>query len=484
VLFNSYLFIGAFLPLVLLGFAIASRLGRRAALVWLTAASLVFYGWSGPVFVPVLVASALGNYAVAALIGRMDSHPRRQAALLVGGVTADLAVLVGCKVLAPALPPGISFFTFTQIGYLLDCQASGGARRGLLDYGLLVGFFPHVIAGPIPTEREILPQLADPATWRLSPHNLAVGGGIFVIGLLKKTLLADPLGAAVAQGFGAPDSLALLAAWQAAVAWSLQLYFDFSGYSDMAIGLGRMFNLRYPVNFASPYKAQSVIDYWQRWHMTLTRFLMHRLYSPLTVMVLRRRRALGLPVDRKAQQSAGGFVTMLVLPLLATMALAGVWHGSGWTFVLFGLLHGGFLSVNHAWRIFRLGKRSAAVHAAVGRVALTYVCVLMGAVVFRAPSVGAALSMLGGMAGWHGIVLTAADPHSLLHAWRDGLWLAGLFAIVWFAPNTQQIMDQARPARLASGWQPTLPWAAAFGGAATLGLLSIGGTGEFVYFQF
>jgi D-alanyl-lipoteichoic acid acyltransferase DltB (MBOAT superfamily) len=482
VLFNSYLFILVFLPVVLTGFAGACRLGRRAALLWLTAASLVFYGWWAPGFVPLLVVSVLANFTVGEAIGSTAARPVLQSWLLAGGIAADLATLIACKALLPALPPGISFFTFTQIGALLDRQAEGGSGRGLLEYGLLVGFFPHVIAGPIPTGREILPQLANPATWRLSADNLAVGGGIFVIGLLKKTLLADPLGGVVTPGFAAPESLALPAAWQTALAWSLQLYFDFSGYSDMAIGLGRMFNLRYPMNFASPYKAQSVIDYWQRWHMTLTRFLMHRLFSPLTVLILRDRRDRGWPVDRRAQRSLRGFLTMLAMPLMVTMAIAGVWHGSGWTYLVFGLLHGGFLAANHAWRLYVPGKRSAALLPVIARVVLTYLCVLVGAVVFRASSVGTALTLLGGMLGLHGISLAAVDSRTLLRAVLNLAWLCSLFAIVWCGPNTQQIMTRTDGGRLV--WRQDLPWAVAFGCAATLGLLSIGGTGEFVYFQF
>ena len=475
-LFNSYLFLGGFLPVALCGFAVACRLGRRAALLWMIAVSGVFYAWWAPGFLPLLLASVAGNYAVAMAIGSSADRPVRQAWLLSGAIAADIAVLVGCKALAPVQPPGLSFFTFTQIACLLDWQAQGHPRRGLLEYGVLVGFFPHVIAGPIPLGREILPQLHDPATLRLSAHNLAIGGGIFVIGLLKKTLLAEPLGDIVARGFTAPETLTLLPAWQAALAWSLQLYFDFSGYSDMAIGLGRMFNLHYPVNFASPYKAQSIIDFWQRWHMTLTRFLMHRLYAPLTVLVLRWRRSRGWKVDRKAQQTIGGFTAMLAMPLLATMLLAGIWHGSGWTFLLFGMLHWVFLAINHAWRLFRTGRRSTAIPAVIGRVGLTYLCVLLGAVLFRSPSVAAAASLLGGMAGLHGVVLDAPTAHALFHAELAAAWLAGLFAIVWFAPNTQQIIE--------TSWRPSLPWALAFGCAATLGLLSLGGTGEFVYFQF
>jgi D-alanyl-lipoteichoic acid acyltransferase DltB (MBOAT superfamily) len=418
-----------------------------------------------------------------------------QPLLVACGVTANLAMLAWFKYGAAVLPPGISFFTFTQIGYLLDRRshptADGLADRcpSFLGYLLFVFFFPHVICGPILTGRDVLPVWDSPVR-RLSPQDVSAGLGLFVIGLLKKTLLADPLAPIVARGFTTPDTLTLLPAWHTALAWPLQLYFDFSGYSDMAIGLARLFGLRYPPNFASPYKAQSVIDYWQRWHMSLTRFLMQRLYSPMTVLVLRRRRERGLKVDRAAQQTPGGFAGMVAFPLLATMICAGAWHGSGWTFLAFGLLHGAFLTVNHAWRIFRPGRRSTAVSAAIFRVALTYVCVLIGAVVFRAPSIGAALDLIIGMSGAHGASVVPADSREATRAALNIAWLATLYGIIWLAPNSQQIMGEVPARRL--HWQPTLqptlqstlPWAVALGCAVTLGLLSIGGTGEFLYFRF
>jgi D-alanyl-lipoteichoic acid acyltransferase DltB (MBOAT superfamily) len=256
----------------------------------------------------------------------------------------------------------------------------------------------------------------------------------------------------------------------------------------MAIGLARLFNLRFPLNFNSPYQAQSVIDYWQRWHMTLTRWLMMYLYNPLALHISRRRAAHGLPIDRAARSTLRGFGTMVALPTVVTIGLAGVWHGSAFTFVVFGLLHGGYLCVNHAWRLLRPGPRSGARHAAVARVALTYGCVLVGSVMFRATSLADAGALLRGMLGLHGLSPAAPD----LRAVVDVLWLVMLYVIVWGAPNTQQIMRTYAPAlgRVAAGawprlvWQPTLPWAVAFGAAATLGLLSIGGTGEFLYYRF
>ena len=505
-LFNSYVFIAAFLPLTLCGFAFACRVGPRAPVLWLVAASLVFYGWWDLAFVPLLLASVGANYAASRLILHLAARKRLQNAVLAAAIGGNLATLFWCKYLAaalaflrvhgvagvaladPVLPLGISFFTFTQLGYLIDCRQGLAQERSLPHYALFVTFFPHLIAGPILHHREIMPQFADPAVWRLRAENIAVGSAIFVIGLLKKTLLADPLAPLAAAGYAQPAALTLFPAWQAALAYSLQLYFDFSGYSDMAIGLARTFNVRFPINFNSPYRAQSVIDYWQRWHMTLTRWLTLYLYNPLALRATRRWAARGRPLGRAARATPRGFAATVVVPTTITLVLAGVWHGSALTFVVFGLLHGVYLCVNHAWRLLRPGPRSAAMGAVVARVALTYGCVLLGSVFFRAPTLTAASAMLAGMLGLHGAPVVPMDAHITVRV----LWLAALYAIVWGAPNTQQIMRSYAPAlgRIVAGplprlaWQPTLPWAVAFGIATVLGLLSVGGTGEFLYYRF
>lgn len=503
-LFNSAIFIFAFLPAALTGCFAAARGSRAAAMLWLVAASLVFYGWWNPAFLTLLGASVGANYALSRAILANAARPRWQSWLLGAGVAGNLAMLVHYKYLAailgflrtqgmtdinfadPVLPLGISFFTFTQIGYLLDCRGGKAAARGPLDYALFVTFFPHLIAGPVLHHREIMPQFAAPAAFRPSAENIAIGIGFFTLGLLKKCLLADPLSAVVAPGYAHADSLALLGAWQVALSYSLQLYFDFSGYSDMAMGLARMFNLRFPVNFNSPYKARSVIDYWQRWHMTLTRYLNLYLYNPIALAILRRRAAHGLPADRAAQASPGGFAAMVAVPIFVTMGLAGVWHGAGATFLVFGLLHAAYLSLNHAWRILRPATAPArGASAVVWRVGLTYLAVLVGSVFFRAPSLGAALHMLAGMAGLHGAGFALpAGGKATLRALQDVLWLAALYAIVWGMPNSQQIMGQAKDGLARLTWRPSMPWAIGMGLAAGIGLLSIGGTGEFLYFQF
>jgi len=496
VLFHSYAFLCAFLPFTLAGLAWTARASGDLARLWLILCSLVFYRWWNPVFVPLLLGSVAGNFAVCRLILCLESGSRARTWVLAGGIGANLAALIWCKYLAawlagldgwfatgvvmddPLVPLGISFFTFTQIGALLDCAAGVEGRRRLLDYTLFVTFFPALIAGPIQTSRDTMHQIAERARWHLSAEDIAVGGGIFLIGLLKKTLLADPLAGTVASGFADPDALTLLAAWQVALSYSMQLYFDFSGYSDMAIGAARLCGLRYPLNFDSPYKARSIIDYWQRWHISLTRFFMATVHAPLTMAVMRWRRAHGLRLDRTAQRGAGGFASMILLPIGVTMALAGIWHGTGLTFLVFGLMHAGFLAVNHAWRIYRSGRQRAGLATTIGQVALTYGCVLVGSVVFRAPSMESALSLLGSMAGLHGWEAPDTTPRTMLEA----ATLVGLYGLVWLAPNTRQIMDTA-----GTGWwrwQPSVPWAVAFGCAASLGLLSLGGTAEFLYFRF
>jgi D-alanyl-lipoteichoic acid acyltransferase DltB (MBOAT superfamily) len=351
---------------------------------------------------------------------------------------------------------------------------------------LFVTFFPHLIAGPILHNRDIMPQFGDPRTYRLSLENVAVGSSIFAIGLAKKVVCADPLSEWVVSGYAHTTGIGWLSAWNLALCYSLQLYFDFSGYSDMAIGLARMMNVRFPQNFNSPYKAQNVIEYWQRWHITLTKFLTSYLYTPIAVATMRWRIKRRMKVNHLAQQTLGGFTSMIAAPMLITMALAGIWHGSGLTFLIFGLLHGLYLCVNHASRVFNPGRRSRRLHAAILRCLATYISVLVASVFFRAPSVSAAIDVLAGMAGTNGF--NGAPVFGLLH-WA---FLISLYAIVWLLPNTQQIMrryepvleDVDPPYPVILTWGPNLGSALAVGVAAAVGILALGGTTEFLYFQF
>lgn len=536
-LFNSYIFLFAFLPVALVGFHLLSRLGRRTAASWLILISVIFYGWWNPPFVVLLLASVGLNYLASEMIASTERRPTLQTACLTVVITLNLAVLIYYKYLASiihaaaglglidgsapdiVLPLGISFFTFTQIGYLVDISQGVAKDRGLLNYVLFVTFFPHLIAGPILHNREIMPQFGEPATYRFSGENLSVGLSIFVMGLVKKCLFADTIGTGVGQGFEAAAQLPLLAAWNVALCHSLQLYFDFSGYSDMAIGLARMFNVRFPLNFDSPYKAASIIDHWQRWHMTLSRYLALYLYNPIALAITRWRANRGLGISRTAQATPGGFAAMVMFPIMVTMGLAGIWHGAGLHYWIFGLLHGVYLTINHAFRIFRPSSLST---RRVGRlthgtkILLTYLAVLVASVFFRAPSVPSALSLLGGMTGLHGVDTLAIPSGLLARLGTAGsalvaqgrivdisaadfatdashvVWIVLLYVVVWGLPNTQQIMRRFAPAlgRVQPGpferivWQPSRGWAVAIGVAACVGVLAIGGTSEFLYFQF
>jgi alginate O-acetyltransferase complex protein AlgI len=534
-LFNSYSFVYMFLPVALAGYYLAVRFGRRPAIIWLALASLVFYGWWTPAFVPLLGISIAFNYAMSRLIGASAKRPRLQSQVLLSAVAANLGALIyykyaawliglidasqwfGMHMQGIVLPLGISFFTFTQIGYLIDCRDGIAKDHDLLDYVAFVTFFPHLIAGPILHNGEMMPQYANPATYRFDAVGFAVGLATFLIGMLKKCLLADPIGACVPIGYAHPADLSMVQAWQTVLSYSLQLYFDFSGYSDMAVGLALMFNLRFPRNFNSPYKATSVVDYWQRWHMTLTRYFTQYIYNPLAMAAMRRRVARRLPINRQAQMTVRGFTSMVGMPILVTIVLAGIWHGAGAQFIVFGLLHATYLIVNRACRI--VWPRPAAIgrSGVVWRVALTYSCVLIASVFFRAPSVSAALTMLGAVMGQHGSGFAVLLPQEIadqtsgiIHAfglqaqiqfvpWQvaaqsavNVAWIAGLYCIVWALPNTQQlfaayhpVLDEVEAPHIAwLCWRPNRLWAVALGMAASLAAISIGGTGEFLYFQF
>ena len=394
-LFNTPVFILGFLPVALAGFFLAGRIGPRWALGWLVAASLFFYGWWNPKFVLLLAGSILANYAIAQ---RMRQHAAR--AWLIGGISANLLMLGWFKYanffirgilgvqseLQIFLPLAISFFTFQQIMYLVESYRGERIDVGLLPYAGFVAFFPHLIAGPIVRPREIMPQLLAADMARPRADNLANGMTIFLLGLAKKLVLADMYARFADVGFAAAANgatLSFVEAWYAAAAYALQIYFDFSGYSDMAIGLARMLNVRFPLNFASPYKATNVAQFWRCWHITLSRFLRDYVYIPL-----------GGSRCSEARRNVN---------LMATMLLGGLWHGAAWNFVLWGGLHGLYLIVHRhcPWRM-----------ATIAGQMLTLLAVVVAWVPFRASSFPATLAMLRGMAGRNGIAL----PQMIVHA--------------------------------------------------------------------
>ena len=444
------------------------------------------------------------------LVGWQKGSPHRGKVLFVG-VAANLSVLFYYKYLFPLLdffhahgwanfdagsvilPIGISFYTFTQIGYLVDCRQDLVRERNLLDYTLFVTFFPHLIAGPILHHREIMPQFANDATFRLRAENIGVGLTLFTVGLAKKVLLADSIAPWVDAGFADLQHIALFSAWSVAVAYSMQLYFDFSGYSDMAIGLGIMFAIRMPLNFNSPYRSMSIIAFWQRWHMTLTRYATLLVYNPLSLRVARFRQRKGWPQGRRAALTGPGFATTIAFPTIATTVLVGVWHGAGLQFVLYGILHGAYLCANHAWRLFFKPfvappvLKAPALYSILWRGMLTYGAVLIAMTLFRARSVSDAISLVSGMCGIHGAGLPLAGTVYV----HTGFVL--FLAVIAFGfPNIYQILGRwspalnavkALPARLPT-WQPTWANAAAFGVLLAVAVLYSQRAVRFLYFQF
>ncbi len=520
-LFNSNVFLCAFLPLTIAGYyLLAHASGAYAARVWLCLASFFFYGWWNAAFLLLLTASIGFNYALSVFLEPdADSRSRGRGWLLAGGIAANLLLLFYYKYLFPLLgflhhggwlradfgsvilPLGISFFTFTQIGYLVDCRQGLVRERGWINYLLFVTFFPHLIAGPILHHREIMPQFADDATYRFKPDNLAAGLTLFAFGLAKKVLLADAIAPWAEIGFAHPAQLPFAQAWSVALAYSMQLYFDFSGYSDMALGIGIMFGIKLPLNFNSPYKAASIIDYWQRWHMTLTRYLTLLLYNPISLWVARRRQQRGLPSGREAATSVLGFSSMVIFPTMTTMTLMGIWHGAGPKFVLYGILNGVYLCVNHAWRSLRAKPLKPQppppllhVWSLFWPVALTYLAVVAGQILFRADSTRDAVSMLAGMSGMHRGPVAPLSLHesSYLGFTQHSLLGLGLLLIAFGAPNVYQIMGPSSPAltrvKLDAGrwptWRTSLPWALLVVALLFACAAHFDAPARFLYFQF
>ncbi|RRJ31304.1 MBOAT family O-acyltransferase [Pandoraea apista] len=524
-LFNSYLFLLLFLPVALAGHYISGAINLRLAAFWLCLTSFVFYGWWNPQFVVLLAISIAFNYAISQGVLRNAGRVRVQNAIVALGVGVDLAVLFHYKYFAAllgflhdlglthstidtlVLPLGISFFTFTQIGYLLDCRSGLVKERSLLSYVLFVTFFPHLIAGPILHHKEMMPQFAQRENYRFKAENLSIGGILFVIGLAKKVLLADAIAPYADAGFASPGDLQFWGAWGTSLCYALQVYFDFSGYSDMALGLAKMFGIRFPLNFNSPYKATSVIDFWARWHITLTRYLTAYLYYPVAMAISRRRSERGLPGGSEAARTPSGFLSTIVVPTVFTMGLAGVWHGAGFQFLVFGLLHAAYLSINHGWRIFVVGRKPASrkVHwpSHIASVALTFVAVLVAQAFFRANGVHDALSLLGGMVGLRGVEawpsLSYLDGTSLGDGWRllighhlQLAYVVVLLGIVWFTPNAHQILGRYSPAlfkvqeaaRRFMRWQPNPAWLSVTLALLFLCLVNLHKETRFLYFQF
>ena len=358
------------------------------------------------------------------------------------------------------LPVGISFYTFTQIAFLVDAYRGNVARYALPHYALFVTYFPHLIAGPILHHKDMIPQFERSETKRPNPHLILCGLMIFAIGLFKKTCLADGIQPLVSLAFGS-GTPTFDQAWIGALAYTFQLYFDFSGYSDMAIGISLMFGIFLPLNFNSPYKAQSIIDFWRRWHMTLSQFLRDYLYIPLGG-------------NRRG-------AVLRYVNLMITMALGGLWHGAAWTFVIWGVLHGLYLCINHAWNHFAppVAPRFARV-ANLAAFMLTFLSVVVAWVFFRASTLSSAIYILSRMADPSHVAFGRAEM-------VQGAFVACYAALAFLAPNTQTIMGydhKARTVGAAPGAWPSRPvFLYASAAVLALGILGIQQYSEFIYFR-
>jgi alginate O-acetyltransferase complex protein AlgI len=539
-LFNSYEFIFGFLPVVLIGFYVLGARRREWALLWLTVASLFFYAWWRPINVLLIAPSILINLGLARLMERYrESQPSTARLLLICGIVFNLCFLGYFKytmflrgavndvfgtdlVLTHIiLPLGISFITFQKIAFLADVHAGRVTSFTFRDYALFVLFFPQLIAGPIVHYREMMPQFRAIST-RFNAEDAGVGLSLFFMGLAKKLVLADPMALVASPLYARAahgEALGFVDGWIAALGFTLQIYFDFSGYSDMALGLARFFGIKLPVNFNSPLKASSIIEFWQRWHVSLTRFLTAYIYNPLSLRLARARMAAGKPGFGGRDTTVASFATLLMMPTMLTMFVSGVWHGAGYTYIVWGLMHGAMLTINHAWRLIRArvwpgAKDHPRLLASSGFV-LTFVSVVIAMVIFRAPTVRAAASIWGDMVGANGVTLPAGllarlgpmthwlheigvqpDASSGARVVEGVLRVGVLLFIALGLPNTLQILAPYEPALgirpakqepwlvRAVRWSPSHSWAVGIAAISAAGILSLGQLSEFLYWQF
>jgi D-alanyl-lipoteichoic acid acyltransferase DltB (MBOAT superfamily) len=544
-LFNSSEFLFVFLPVALSGFYLLGALSRTSAIRWLILVSLAFYAWWRPVNVLIIGPSILINFALACILLRLnqgEESRRMSTAVLVLGICFNVAFLgffkytdfifgslndvFGANLVLRhiILPLGISFITFQKIAFLIDIQAGRVRSLTFQDYCTFVLFFPQLIAGPIVHYREMMPQF-HAASCRFDEENVAIGLTLLFFGLFKKVVFADNIALLVTPIYdhaATGGRTSFLFAWMAAVGFTLQIYFDFSGYTDMALGLARFFGIRLPPNFNSPLRASSIIEFWLRWNMTLTRFLTAYIYNPLVLWLTRRRLQKGRRGFGGRNTTVGAFVSLLMFPIVITMFISGLWHGAGYGFIIWGLLHGFYLTINHGWRMVaaRLWPEWPdrwsydRVMKPAGWL-LTFVSASIAMIFFRSPTITSAIDLLKGAVGLNGITLpqdlfervgpltstlhhigVMPDPTWPTGFYKTAIWIPGLMFVALACPNTLQILARyepalgvkSRPTKLMIGriveWNASLPWAIAMSAVAAIAIGFIGGPSEFLYWQF
>jgi alginate O-acetyltransferase complex protein AlgI len=484
-LFNSLLFILFFFPITYGALALASRLGRNTPVIWLGLASLGFYAWTEARYLPLLLTSITLNYLIGNQIIEEKNQQKKTMWLTIGisGNFLGLAYYkysglfveslnklasIDLNFIAPALPIGISFFTFTQIAFLVDAKVGKVQHNNPARYFLFVTYFPHLIAGPILHHAQMMPQFARNDFGKLVSKNFLIGAFIFLIGLFKKVILADGISQFVNPVFDTASSsnstLLLTDAWIGALSYTFQLYFDFSGYSDMAIGLSRMMGITLPENFDSPYKSKSISEFWRKWHISLSSFLRDYLYIPL-----------GGNRDGQIRRYSN---------LMITMLLGGFWHGASWTFLVWGGLHGIYLVCNHAWTV-ATKHWPAKWHTLLKPVyyLTTFMAVVVGWIFFRATSFTSAFKIIDAMItpNVDGMRSINFEQNSAL------LWLTFASLVVFFLPNTSQFLSSPKIKFLLTS--SNIRWAFLGGIITTIFILTLiaesaVGRSPFIYFNF
>jgi len=490
-LFNSYFFIAVFLPVTFLVYTLLNRHKlTKASRIWLVLASLFFYSYWDYRYLILILLTIIVNFLIGTRISatfadESNSMVFRRKLFFVAGITWNLLLLMFFKytdfflvninqifsssynLLHIVLPLGISFFTFTQIAYIVDCFKGEVKETGIINYSLFVTFFPHLLAGPILHHKEMMPQFDSARAKVLNHKNIAVGIFLFSIGLFKKVLIADSFAIWANEGFDNAVYLTFFEAWAASLSYSLQLYFDFSGYTDMALGISMLFNIRLPINFNSPYKAVNIQDFWRRWHITLSRFLRDYIYIPLG--------------GNKKDEGR------IYFNLMCVFLIGGFWHGAGWTFLFWGFLHGCATVVHRIWQ--RLGFKMNR-HIAI---LLTFNFINITWVFFRAKDWDSALKVLKGMTGASGFILPKAleaklafiDPYFRISfdEWlvnirgdqKTFFWILAFLAVSFTIKNSNQIVERFTP-----NWK----YACFTAAILTAAILSLTKVTEFIYFNF
>lgn len=481
-LFNSYEFIFVFLPIVIIGFIGCQKTNNKTiATSWLIVCSLFFYGWWNPNYLQLILLSICVNFFLATTIRNFSALKKTRFAktTLLIGISLNLLLLAYFKyanffieninlllnnnhsTLDIVLPLAISFFTFQQITYLVDTHKGEVASHSLLDYCLFVTFFPQLIAGPIVHHKEMMPQFSGSKFLETDALNISKGLSLFSLGLFKKVVIADYfalLANPVFEQNTVVEMTSFTSAWIGSIGYTLQLYFDFSGYSDMALGLALMFGITLPCNFNSPYKANCIIEFWRRWHMTLSRFLKDYVYIPL---------------GGNQKGDCRRFINILL-----TMFLGGLWHGAGWTFVIWGLLHGTYLIINHAWRVLpKLTFTTFNSFSTIFWKPLTFIAVVVAWVFFRSENLSSAMQIISSMFSPDMTV----DNNDL----ADFIPLSIGLLLVWYAPNSNEIFSiKKNHSTIAYRWSISIPSAILFSVMGFITVIYLARAQEFLYFQF